>query len=123
MPPSRQPKRRRPAPLAPAPATPAVRVGEIVARLLPRGSGVEQEEPAAWDLDPTPWAACPAWPPDLFAVAASLVKRSDAYSAFVQSPWSGTLFTPAYRDEVVRLGALWRTELAPPAEVQHMWEG
>jgi hypothetical protein len=101
----------------------SVRVGDIVSRLLPRGSGLEDEEPgAAWDIDRTPWAACPSWPPDLFAVAASLVKRSDAYSAFVQSPWSGTLFTPQYREEVVRLGTQWRKDLQPPGEVQHMWE-
>jgi hypothetical protein len=122
MPRSRKPKPRRDAPIAPAPAVPAVRVGEIVARLLPRGSGIEEEEPIDWDVDRTPWAACPAWPPDLFAVAATLVKRSDAYSAFVQSPWSGTLFTPTYREEVVRLGASWRTDLAPPGAVQQMWE-
>jgi hypothetical protein len=107
---------------APAPPSP-VRVGDIVTRLLPHGSGLQDEEPGThWDIERTPWAACPAWPPDLFAVAATLVKRSDAYSAFVQSPWSGTLFTPDYRGDVVRLGRLWRQELSPPEAVQQMWE-
>jgi hypothetical protein len=114
-------RRRKTRPRA-APASP-VRVGDIVTRLLPRGSGLQDEElSASWDIDRTPWAACPSWPPDLFAVAATLVKRSDAYSAYVQSPWSGTLFTPRYRGDVVRLGASWRRELSPPESVQQMWE-
>lgn len=45
-------------------------VGELIARVLPRGTRGDRDG----------WQAAPLWPPDVFAVAASLLKVTEAYA-------------------------------------------
>jgi hypothetical protein len=47
-------------------------VGDIISRLLPAGSRPGAEQPD--------WRSCPTWPPDVFAVAATLAERSGCYA-------------------------------------------
>lgn len=73
-------------------------LGDIVGRLL--GGGISRSG----------WPKLPAWPPDLFAVAATLVQESGCYAQpRAAATWRRfTQFSPTYRNEVLRLGRLWR---------------
>jgi hypothetical protein len=90
-----------------------VKVTDIVHRMLPDGTSA---------MHPPSWDACPTWPPDLFAVVATLVNRSGCYS---RSRYSAGLleqgcFTDDYRASVLRLGDEWRRGHFPE-EVQGLW--
>lgn len=51
----------------------ALTVGDVVANLLPQGSRPGRASRRSWRL-------CPIWPPDAFAVAATLAERSGCYA-------------------------------------------
>lgn len=105
--------------MASRPAPPRLRVRDVVARLLPQGSRIVNEAThrpgqGAWDL-------CPLWPPDLFAVSASLVGRSDCYAQLRQGTSSNFSFDDSYRQQVTELGRDWSRTLNPPAALQKIW--
>ncbi len=88
---------------------------EEVKRLLPEGTD---------DGRPATWTRCPAWPPDLFAVASTLVALSGCYSSPGHiSPWVNRWhFSKAYLDEVTRVGKTWREQPnRVPVAVQRLW--
>jgi hypothetical protein len=92
-------------------------VCDVVGRLLPNGTRPLSEE------NERGWSACPQWPPDAFAVTATLLERSGIYS---QDRYSGRangkcLFGDAYRKVVQRAGAQWRAKIDPPASVRSDW--
>src|SRR5690349_12982106 len=72
----------------------------VIKRLLPNGSR---------DVSGVPdWDEPPAWPPDLFAVATTVVQRSSCYAQFNVRPTdSGEVFSAEYIDQVKRLGTAW----------------
>lgn len=76
------------------------RIIDIIQRLLPRGSSL---------LDENNWANAPFWPPDTFAVAATLVNLSDCYAkpkySIAGSP--GYIFTKHFHSELQHNGLLW----------------
>ncbi|HYD39326.1 MAG TPA: hypothetical protein VEB43_00725 [Anaeromyxobacter sp.] len=81
-------------------------VGEVIRRILPHGTNpAPPAEPALLD-----WRAPPLWPPDLFAVAATLSTLSGAYAHAAVT--GGTRASaPGAADFVARveeLGAVWR---------------
>ena len=99
-----------------------LRVGEVLARLLPRGSlGTRPAGQRAWHDDLTPWQVCPPWPPDLFAVAATLVQKSGAYAYRVHDVGRGGAFDADYVEFVTGLGQAWRESLTVPSAVQELW--
>jgi hypothetical protein len=56
-------------------------IGDIVSRVMPRGTNYER--PPARNLpraESTHWNTPPIWPPDVFAVAASIVRHSECYT-------------------------------------------
>jgi hypothetical protein len=72
-------------------------VTQIVQRLLPTGSRREASETCAVD-----WSQPPTWPPDLFAVAATLVNLSGCYAHIHASNQ-----TVDDLNRVRRLGEIW----------------
>lgn len=83
-------------------------------RLLPKGSSQTGD-----------YSNCPAWPPDLFAVVATLVDRSGCYAEpRYTSPWSRSwLSRKNYYNEVLQTGKKWRNEVSqPPALAQRLWD-
>jgi hypothetical protein len=98
-------------------------VGEIVRYLLPGGT-----VPGGPSAD---CSACPVWPPDAFAVAASIVERSacytrDRYSGRGEPRGSGARWKPffgvEYLARTVSAGAAWRTEQRVPALAERAWK-
>lgn len=88
---------------------------DVIRRLFPNGT-VPHHSSSLRRLFVRPrWDRCPPWPPDLFAVTATLVDRSGCYSDRAR----GT-----YLEEVKELGAewRWRTDLwRVPVGVQQLW--
>ena len=60
-------------------------VGDIIHQLIPKGGNDN-------DLK-----QCPLWPPDVFAVVATLAKKSDCYC---QERFSKNFFDDAYQNRV-----------------------
>jgi hypothetical protein len=99
-------------------------VAEVIRRLLPQGTNpAPPNEPALLD-----WRAPPLWPPDLFAVAATLSTISGAYAhaAVTGGTRASAARAEAFIARVVELGGAWRT-LDPVrmdevlAHVQELW--
>lgn len=96
-------------------------VFDLVRRLLPAGS-----RPASGG---TPnWDRCPEWPPDLFAVVATLVAQSDCFTR-LRGQLSGedhdTLFKEQLENNIEdgRLGEEWaRNRTVPGPLEKHGWE-
>jgi hypothetical protein len=87
----------------------------IIQRLLPSGSRPDDK--------PQDWQFCPEWPPDVFAVVATLLERCDMYS---KDRYSGRVdgngpFGKRYRKNVADLGLDWGSNLKPPSEVEGCW--
>lgn len=85
-------------------------VGELVAYLRP---GVSVDVP-------------PRWPPDAFALALTILRHADAYSAVVSSwPPGRRGEGGSWNEEVRRIGRAWRAaavrRAAPPREVAAWW--
>lgn len=99
-------------------------VGEVIRRILPHGTNpAPPDEPALLD-----WRAPPLWPPDLFAVTATLATLSGAYAhaAVTGATHASALEAEDYVARVEDLGAVWRM-LDPDrmseamARVQELW--
>jgi len=88
-------------------------VGDVVQRLLPEGT-----RPNSYR-----WRRCPQWPPDVFAVATTLLERTGIYAHERYSGRSGGggLFGPAYRRRVADNGRRWRANIGVPRDVQRAW--
>lgn len=90
---------------------------EIIQRLLPRGTRPKANSPEA-----PRWEEVPLWPPDLFAVACSLLKLSDCYTNTRYTvPSTGWFFRERCYRDVITLGLEWRMTAAPPLNVQTIW--
>src|SRR3989344_2574618 len=85
-------------------------VVDLVQALLPSGSRAQQKS-LRWDL-------CPIWPPDVFAVAATLITESGCY-ARCRTFKNETI---TYVEEIRRLAHSWRRSVQPPTEVQRLWK-
>ena len=86
-------------------------VGQLITRLLPRGSRAKGKR--SHDK-------FPVWPPDLFAVAASLVEHSGRYASCIYQPWGTDGFAPEYVKRVRKLGSEWSdAEDEIPRSVEH----
>jgi hypothetical protein len=67
---------------------------------------------------------CPAWPPDLFGVAASLLDQSGFYAEPpFGAAWDslGYMFTDAYIREVESIAKKWARTTIPPAKLEALW--
>jgi len=91
---------------------------EIVRRLMPNGS-----DSARAKKKPARWTECPWWPPDVFAVAATLVNESGCYSRsrFSASCSPDFAFGPKYVSFVQEAGKKWMSSIDPPREVSKLW--
>lgn len=75
---------------------------DVIKRLLPNGSEYSRSK--------KDWSLCPAWPPDAFAVAATLISMAGCYA---KPRYSGNFarpqgfFTDAYRKKILREGQEW----------------
>lgn len=86
-------------------------VKAVIQRLLPKGTGPRRS-----------YSRPPSWPPDLFAVAATLVNLSGCYShASYQCGLDGCRFDDEYRDRVRDIGRRFAATEVPPGEVQEAW--
>jgi len=90
-------------------------VQEVIRRLLPAGTGFADED----DL-----SRCPVWPPDVFAVTASLIELSGCYalSRYGGRAGSGGLFGKAYRKRVRDGAKEWRRNIRPPPLARECWD-
>jgi hypothetical protein len=86
-------------------------VQEVVRRLLPNGTA-----------GPGDWSKAPQWPPDVFAVAATLANASGCYSdaAFTAGLLDTGFFSEDYRTTVHGLGVDWSLGTFPAA-VDELW--
>jgi hypothetical protein len=91
-----------------------VTIFDIIERLLPDGTSKGSRKS---------WTRPPMWPPDLFAVTASLVDRSDCYAGrpFGGSAGSNSHFRPEFRSQVEDAAKRWRDDFRPPLEVLDAW--
>jgi len=91
-------------------------IAEEIRRLLPHGSRLGSSGRRT---------ACPLWPPDLFAVAASLVRLSQCYTwpEFVAT-WDSRVcrLNGNYVDDVTRIGATWAETAEIPADLATLWQ-
>lgn len=90
------------------------RVIELIRRLLPTGS-----IPASR----VSWTSVPFWPPDLFAVTASLVSVSGCYSRqlFTDHSCKTWAFSDAYLSNIRSVGRTWGSGGSLPANIQSLW--
>jgi len=86
--------------------------GAIIRRLLPSGSHPNEGE--------SNWDSCPDWPPDAFAVAATLLERSGMYAAYRYS--GSDLFDKLYPGRVRRWARKWSDDVRPPQPIQTRWK-
>ncbi len=89
-----------------------LRVIDIIRRLLPSGTVVGRRT----------WQRAPFWPPDLFAVTATLAHLSGCYSrARYTAHWvRGCVFDSTYPADMRRIGDTWDSGMMPD-EVQRLW--
>lgn len=68
------------------------------------------------------WKECPPWPPDVFAVAASLVSADGCYAgaAYTNGNSRGAVFSRQFRENVVADGKEWASA-AIPQRVAKAW--
>lgn len=95
-------------------------VMQVIQRLLPRGTMLP--ETGANDSSPD-WTDPPLWPPDLFAVAATLVSMSGCY-AHADSTRLPEVFSSDYPLAVAKIGQRWasaKPEEGLPQEVALLW--
>ena len=89
-------------------------VGQVIDQLLPSGSrGTEG------NIDD-----CPEWPPDLFAVVATLAERAGIYAEPpFTAGWDSNHFHfgAQYLATVKTAAAKWAKDAQPPAEVAELW--
>lgn len=85
-------------------------IRDIIKRLFPKGSRNDDK----WDLPPV-------WPPDLFAVAATIVQQSGCYASPDCSGTTEGLFHKQYREKVEKAGKLWMNESGDPPEPIPGW--
>ena len=65
---------------------------------------------------------CPVWPPDLFAVAATLLKKGGGYLSCVHIwPPSSSPFAADYANHIGAAGEEWRRSSTPPSTVEQLW--
>jgi hypothetical protein len=86
---------------------------DIIKTVLPDGTTVKS---AGWD------SVCD-WPPDLFAVVATITERSGLYADPIFSAYWTPEFalTAEWISDVVETGRLWAQMGAPPKSVQALW--
>ncbi len=103
-------------------------VKSIIESLLPEGTAyryalMEGEavrvDESAVSGEPE-WGLCPAWPPDLFAVVATLVDRSSCYT-FAGPEFGNPLAHATYLDAVGELASRWINLNELPEEIQGLW--
>jgi len=84
---------------------------EVVRRLLPNGT-----------VEPNDWSKAPRWPPDVFAVAATLANASGCYSdaGFTAGLQADGVFSRDYRKSVREAGKSW-SEGTFPDVVDTLW--
>lgn len=90
-------------------------IAETLNRLFPRGTNPGSRGSLR---------SCPAWPPDLFAVAATLLEGSSAYAELpCTAGWNsaGYLFSNSYLREVKRAGAEWARTGNAPQIIRDLW--
>ncbi len=95
-------------------------VGDVIRQFLPHGS--KHRPGSAPDGEPD-WSECPEWPPDVFAVVATIVEQSDCYScigADIGSP-AGLKAQRSWNDEARELGRFWASTLGVPKAVEELW--
>jgi hypothetical protein len=93
-------------------------VSEVIRRVLPQGTNPAPEgEPVLVD-----WSVPPLWPPDLFALAATLVRLSGAYAHASVTGSTAKSAGPSatYPDRVEGVGDAWRT--LEPAKLPQVME-
>ncbi len=89
-------------------------IAEVIKRLFPLGTNPDRRD----------IRSCPAWPPDLFAIAATLLDRSSFYAqAPFTAPWDRDIYVcnPDYVAGVEKIAANWSDSSLPPDELQQLW--
>lgn len=104
------------------------KLGEVISTLLPDGSSARHSDEPVGSAD---YVECPVWPPDAFAVAATIVERSacyvrDRYSGRGEPRGEGAKWEPFFgRDYLARVceaGRAWRQEMRVPRPAREAWQ-
>lgn len=94
-------------------------VGKLIERLMPRGSHERPDDGNA----PPDWRSAPIWPPDVFAIAATLVRHSECYA--LAAVRGGLGLGKDHPGEMQEVGNLWARDLESPrllAWLRMEWE-
>lgn len=100
-------------------------VGGVIRTLLPHGTEYQWR---GRDLVPRPsrsWKSVPVWPPDLFAVAASLVQHSGCYALLSASSTRKNVMGHDYVTRVQRQAKPWREggrQRGWSGSIQRLWD-
>lgn len=99
------------------------KVVDIVRRLLPDGSTPPQLTRIGGESAPN-WDSCPPWPPDLFAVTATLIRGSGCYTEprYVSSAKGRSAWGSARAGNIQELGGRWAENfIQVPEQIQKLW--
>ena len=91
---------------------------DVIQSLLPSGSVL----PKTGDR-PT-WRTCPTWPPDVFAVAATLAVKSGCYAESCYAPVDqrARFFSDTLCERIKQDGREWRSRGMIPRRVRSAWQ-
>ncbi len=95
-------------------------VGSVIRQLLPSGSDANRNSQSGTRRS---WTVCPEWPADVFAIAATLVERSDCYTCIGAEIGSsdGLKKQREWNEEARALGQEWSETLGVPDKVDKIW--
>ena len=93
-----------------------VTLGAILESLMPSGTRP--------DIGPRSWQECPSWPPDAFAVAATIAERSGCYAepgVVLSRDQPERLAKKRWASRAARLGKEWSETGKIPSSVVRLW--
>ncbi|QQS13627.1 MAG: hypothetical protein IPK81_05165 [Rhodospirillales bacterium] len=89
---------------------------DLIAYLLPNGTNPDRKR--------SDWDSCPDWPPDVFAVAASILEVTGGYAApSINDGGEGPgIFDDQWRRRIKRSAVKWQSLWTAPPSVQKLWK-
>lgn len=90
-------------------------INDVITNLLPYGTSMEEDDEKNWET-------APAWPPDLFAIAATLANKSSCYTNQRYDCTKKSIFGNAYRNKVSSEAKIWQKNITPGRYTQSLWK-
>jgi hypothetical protein len=101
-------------------------ISDVIKGLLPAGTAsrffavLNDKAVVGTAATATTWTSCPAWPPDVFAVVATIIDQSGCYT--YSGPQPGLIPAHvAYLTDVDLLASLWTNLSSVPTDIENLW--